>query len=276
MIESFRSALYVGRVTHRRLRPVQHALSYRVYALLLDLDELPALDEALTWFSRSRFNLVSVHDRDHGAGGPQDLAAHVREAAAGFGVDASGPAELLCYPRVLGYVFNPLAVYFLHDADGAPSGVLYEVSNTFGERHSYLIPAPKGGHEGTDPVIRQTADKKFHVSPFMPMEMRYHFRVRRPRAEAHLLIRETERAEGPDRRDGAVVLHAGFQGRRVELSDRTLLSAFAQHPLMTLKVIGGIHAEAVRLLAKGLRLRAGDPTPAAPITFVPAQGPATA
>ena len=259
MTPAFRSALYEGRVTHRRLLPVEHALEYRVFSLFLDLDELPRLDATLRRFSRGKFNLYGFHDGDHGVGHPTDLAAHIRDAALKFGLDASGPLELLCYPRILGYVFNPIAVYFLHDQSGAPSAVLYEVSSTFGERHSYLIPVREEG-----PIFRQVADKCLHVSPFMEMDMRYYFRVQRPSEQAHILIRETRRDDDEQK----TVLNAAFQGTRVELSDSALVSAFCRFPLMTLKVIAGIHVEAVRLLGKGMRLRAGDPAPETPITLV--------
>ncbi|MBI1393626.1 MAG: DUF1365 family protein [Alphaproteobacteria bacterium] len=263
--DPFVSAIYRGVVAHRRARPVRHALKYRVFSLLLDLDEMPALDARLKWFSRSRFNLYAFHDRDygpkpHGPAGPvPDIAAYVRDAVGGFGLDASGPIRLLCYPRILGYAFNPLAVYFIHDASGALSAVMYEVSSTFGERHSYLIPV--GGRAGANGgVIRQHADKRLHVSPFMEMDQRYAFRVSPPREDVVIAIRQHD-AEGP-------ILSASFAGRREPLTDAALERAFRDYPLMTLKVIGAIHWEAARLLLKGLRLKTGDPAPADPITLV--------
>lgn len=254
----FSSALYPGRVTHRRLRPVEHALEYRVFSMLIDLDELPRLDGALRRFSRGRFNLFSFHDRDYGAAPTDDLASHMREMLRSHGIDASGPLRLLCYPRILGFAFNPLAVHYCHDASGAPSAIVYEVRNTFGGKHLYVIPVMDGGADG---VIRQSADKLFHVSPFLDMDMRYHFRMKPPGAEVTVLIRETD-ADG-------VILHAAFHGARRALNDRALLEVFFRYPLMTLKVVLGIHWEAAKLMAKGLRLRPGA-TPDAPLTLVTA------
>ncbi|MBB5519683.1 DUF1365 domain-containing protein [Amphiplicatus metriothermophilus] len=253
-------ALYVGRVAHRRLKPVRHRFSYRVFSMLADLDRLDGLAARLTCFSRNGFNLFSFHDADFGPPGTGPVAARVRAALAARGIDAQGRLLLLFYPRILGYAFNPLAVYYCHDRAGALSAVLYEVRNTFGGKHGYLIPV-----DGDAPVIRQAADKVFHVSPFMAMDMRYAFRLTRPGEELAVVIRQSD-AEG-------AVLHAAFSARRRALTDRTLLQAFFAYPLMTVKVIAGIHWEALRLLAKGLRLRKGAPDPAEPVTLVREQAP---
>ncbi len=263
----FASGIYRGVVVHKRLKPVRHALRYRVFSMLIDLDELDEMNARLKWFSRGRFNLFSFHDRDYGPkpiprNGPvEDLARHVRERAAAHGLDASGPVRLLCYPRMLGYAFNPIAVFFLHDAGGRASAMLYEVSNTFGDRHAYLIPVTEPGD-----VIRQEAEKKLHVSPFMDMDMRYAFRVKRPGDDILVSILQSD-PEGP-------ILSASFAGEWTPMSDRELLSAFRDYPLMTAKVIAGIHWEAVKLLLKGLRLRSGDPPPETTITFTPPAGSA--
>lgn len=256
-----RSAAYIGRVTHRRLRPVEHKLEYKVFSLLLDLDELPSLAKSLTWFSRGGFNLFSFHDQDYGSGKPANLAAYIRERLSEFDIDASGPLELLCYPRVLGYIFNPLAVYYCHDGEGVPSAVIYEVSNTFKERHSYVIPLEPGmTSDDGEGIIRQVAGKSFHVSPFMAMDMTYHFRTRRPAEEATIVIRETD-AEG-------TVFTAAFSGMREPLTDKTLRRLFFGYPLMTVKVIMGIHLEAMKLIKKGMKLREGDPAPTTPMSLV--------
>lgn len=255
MITNHQSALYFGRIMHRRLKPVAHRLEYRVFSMLVDLDELDQLDAKLAFFSRARFNLFSFHDRDYGDGAPNDLAAHIRGVLAGAGVAAEGPIRLLCYPRMLGYAFNPLAVYYCHDRTGALTAIIYEVRNTFGGKHSYLIPV-----EGDADIIRQTADKNFHVSPFMPMDMRYHFRLTRPGDEIAVVIRQTD-AEG-------AVFNAAFTGARVELTDRALLRAFFAYPLMTVKIIAGIHWEAIRLMLKGMKLLKGAPDPARPVTII--------
>ena len=135
------SAIYAGLVTHLRLRPRRHALRYRLFQLLIDLDDLPKLDRHLRLFSRGRFNLISFHDKDHGDG-RGDLRAYVEGVLKDAAIPFDGGAiRILCLPRVLGYVFNPISLYFCHARSGALRAILYEVNNTFGQRHSYLFPS---------------------------------------------------------------------------------------------------------------------------------------
>ena len=245
------SAIYVGEVRHARTRPRRHALRYRVFMLLLDLDGLPALDRSLRRFSLGRFNLFAFHPRDHGDGSAMPLRAQVERMldAEGLGIDG-GAIRLLCLPRVLGYVFNPLSLYFCHGPDGRLRAIVYEVSSTFGERHSYVVPAEADGAG----VIRQTAAKRLHVSPFLGMDLDYRFRISPPGDRLAVAV-DAYDGEGP-------VLFASFTGSRRPLDDGRLTHAFLTHPLLTLKVTLGIHWEAVKLVAKGLRLRGGPPAPA--------------
>ena len=130
------SALYPGAVTHHRLRPKEHRLAYRIWSMLIDLDELDQLDRSLRFFSVNRFNLFSFHARDRGDRSGRDLKAQVEEAMRAGGVEPDGgPIRLLTMPRLLGYAFNPLSIYFCHRRDGEVAAILWEVDNTFGERH---------------------------------------------------------------------------------------------------------------------------------------------
>jgi DUF1365 family protein len=254
---STHSAIYVGSVAHRRLAPRPHALRYRVFWLLLDLDELPALAAKMRLFSYNRPNLFSLYDADHGDGGPTPLREQIERCLAAAGIPIScGAVRLLCMPRTLGYGFNPLSVYFCHGADGALAAVIYEVHNTFGERHSYLIRADKPAG-----LLRQSCRKTFYVSPFMDMEMSYEFRFHVPGERVAVAIRGSG-AEGP-------LISACLVGARQELTDRALLRAFIAVPAVTLKVIAAIHWQALRLWLKGMQLRPRPKEPDRPLTIVP-------
>jgi len=245
--------VYEGAVTHRRFKPKQHRLKYSVFSILLDIDKLNETSARLKWFSRGRFNLFSFYDRDHGAGGPANISDYVRGVLGDAGHDDIGQILLLCYPRMLGYAFNPLSVYYCYDTYGRLAVMIYEVRNTFGGRHSYLIPV-----DGAE--VDQTADKAFHVSPFNEMDQQYRFHLNAPGDYLRVFI-QTGDKDGP-------VLNAAFAGAREKLSDRKLVSLFFRYPLMTVKVILGIHWEAVKLLAKGMRLKSGAPDPDNPVTIV--------
>lgn len=263
-----RSCLYFGTVLHQRVRPKRHRLRYGVFSLYIDLDELPRLAASLRLFSRDGFNLFGFYGRDHGGGGRVPLRRWVDEtlAEAGIGIDG-GSVRLLCYPRVLGYVFNPLSVFYCFDAEGALRALIYEVNNTFGQRHTYVIPvehAFPGEHAEAGP-IRQACDKRFYVSPFMPVAGRYQFSVETPGETLGLVINYGD--------DDGPLLHASFRGERVPLDDRTLLRAAVRYPLMTFKVMAGIHWEAVKLWRKRVPLIDRPPPPAYPVTVVRASEP---
>jgi DUF1365 family protein len=229
------SSIYVGHVVHQRHRPKKHHLRYRVFSLLMDLDDLPALNR-LRWFGHNRAALFSFRDADHGDGGP--LRDWVAEQLAANGLPTPGRIRLLCYPRILGYVFNPLTVWYCDDAEGQPIATIYEVHNTFGERHTYVLPSA---------TPEQAADKAFYVSPFIDMDCRYEFRLSQPEERIRVAINETQ--------DGEPLLYAAFIGEQRPFTDATLAKLFFSHPLMTLKVTAGIHWEALRLIAKGIRIR---------------------
>lgn len=240
-----RSALYAGRVVHARLRPKRHRLSYRVFSLLIDLDEVGALGEGLKMFGHNRPAIFSFHDRDHGDGGANLRAWVLAQLGAAGAAPAAPRIEVLCYPRILGYVFNPLTVYFCRDG-GDLRAILYEVHNTFGEKRTYVIRVAPGAN-----VVEQSCGKEMYVSPFVPMDCSYDFHIEPPADRVRIAIAERD-AEG-------LLLTASFAGARRDLTDATLLWALFAYPLMTLKVTAAIHWEALKLWLKGVRYIARKP-----------------
>jgi DUF1365 family protein len=234
------AALYHGIVTHQRNRPVAHALRYRIFMLLLDLD---AKTPAPALLGIDRPGLMSFRQQDHGDGSRTGLRAWLRQQLVQAGLPADGTIQVLCMPRVLGHVFNPLTVYFCHAATGALRAMIYEVNNTFGGRHAYVLAV-----DAADPDrVAHGCDKVFHVSPFMDMDLRYRFRIRPPGETVSLTIHADD-AQG-------AMLTAGFAGRRRVLSNTEIMRTALRTPFLGLKVLGGIHWEALRLWLKGLKLR---------------------
>jgi DUF1365 family protein len=259
---SLRSALYVGSVSHHRITPKRHALRHRVYWLLLDLAELPMLNAKLNLFSHNGMNLTSFYDRDHGDGTSVMLLdqarAHLREA----GIEGAGVSvQLLCMPRVAGYGFNPLSVYFCSDAQGDLVAIIYEVNNTFGGRHSYVIPTPKTvtADQGRD-TVRQACDKVFYVSPFMDLDMNYRFQTRVPADKVRVSVQA--------RKDGHTVINTSLLGHRRALNDHNLLRLTATHPMLPLKVTGAIYWHALKLWWRSFAVNRETPSTSTTVTIV--------
>lgn len=250
------SALYVGSVMHRRMAPGRHRLRYRAFWLLIDLDEPDAIARRLRLYSHNRFNLFSFHDADHGSGKAEPPRAYVERTLAQNGIGgAIGRITLLCMPRMLGYVFNPLSIYFCYRPDGTLAALLYEVRNTFGQMHSYLMPVTD-----SSPLVHQRCAKAFYVSPFLDMDMTYDFCVAQPAERVSAVVAALDR-HGP-------VLVASLAGKRRPLSDRVLAHVFLTHPLLTFKVIGAIHWEALKIWWKGMRLYPRPPAPRNSVTAI--------
>lgn len=217
-------------------------LSYRVFSLLLSLNEIDQLQKRLWLFSRNRWNLFSFYDKDFGEGLPESLEGYVQRKLREANIDAVPDKILLsCYPRICGYTFNPLSLFYCLDKKGNAIAVLHEVHNTFGERHTYVLPVETDQGSPGD-WIRQTSDKALFVSPFAHMDMHYQFRLNLPDNRQVVEIRVHDEV--------GHLITASYAAKRHALTARTLLKYFFMTPLLTFKVVLGIHWEALQLWLK--------------------------
>ena len=236
------SCIYIGSVIHKRFKPKKHFFKYNVFSLFLDLDEINELDQKILFFSYNKFNILSFFDKDHGyrnGSSIKDWLIHVLQKKNISTINIK--IKILCYPRIFGYVFNPLSIFFIYDADSNPIAILYEVKNTFGEQHTYVFKIDIKNKQ-----ILNNCKKKFYVSPFMDLESKYFFKVLIPNERLSVIIDQRDK-EGK-------LLFASQDGERVKLSSKNLLKSYLKHPLMTLKIISAIHYEALKLWMKGIKL----------------------
>lgn len=243
------TVLYSGVVRHSRTRPVEHQLKYRVFYGLWDVDELDQVAGRTRLFSVDRFNVTSLRRSDYGdgTGNLRGWAERLFEVA---GLDRPPDRiALLSHPRVFGYAFNPISVWYAFGIGGELVGIIHEVRNTFGDKHSYAMVLSEAdtGH---------SFEKKLHVSPFNDMESTYTFRLNSPSSRLTFSIAQADRQ--------GVFLRAGLGLSRRPLSDRHIVNLLFTHPLLTFKVIAGIHWEALKLWRKGAKFyRRPDPPPSA-------------
>ena len=238
------SCIYNGEVTHTRFKPVRHFLKYKTFSLLIDLDEINILDKSIGIFSHNKFNIFSFYDKDHGDRDGGNLKDWVISNLKKFRIKENiTNIKVLCYPRILGYVFNPLSIFYCYEKDKLVA-IFYEVKNTFNEQHTYIFKI-KNNEE-----IIQKCRKKFYVSPFMDMETFYNFKLINPNDKLSVFIKQTD-ADG-------TILTATQTGDKKEFSYKQLAINFLKYPLMTIKIISSIHYEALLLWKKGAIYRKRD------------------
>ena len=232
------TCIYKGFVTHRRFKPLRHYFSYKTFSILFDLTELEDLHKKIGIFSFNRFNIFSFYNKDHGSRDGNDLTEWVKINLKKYNLNFNvSKIKLLCFPRVFGYVFNPLSIFYCYDGD-VLKAILYEVKNTFNEQHTYVFSV-----NNSSKIITQQCNKKFYVSPFIEMDTFYNFRLTEPDENIRILIKQTDK-EGK-------ILVACQVGRRQAMSLKQLFINFFTHPMMTFKIMISIHYEALRLWRKG-------------------------
>ena len=235
------SFIYTGTVIHKRFKLKIHTFNYKVFSLLIDLSEIDLLHKTLKLFSYNKFNVVSFFNKDHGPRDGSSLVNWVINNLKKNNIESNDvQIKLLCYPRIFGYVFNPLSVFYVYDKNSDLISILYEVKNTFGEQHTYVFKTKKEQN-----LIEHVCKKKFHVSPFIEMNCVYFFRLLKPDNKISVII-DVQDPEGK-------ILYASQDGVKSELNNINLIKSYLKHPLMTFKIILAIHFEAFKLWIKGIK-----------------------
>ena len=235
------SKIYSGQVIHTRFKPKKHYFKYKVFSLLIDLDEIIEINKNLNFFSYNKFNLISFFDIDHGDRDGSNVKEWVKENLIKKNIKFQNVrVEILCYPRILGYVFNPLSILYVYNENDKLISIFYEVKNTFGEQHTYIFETKD------QTLIKNKCNKKFYVSPFIDMECEYNFSVTKPGDSISVIINQYDK-EGK-------LLFASQDGKSQELTTKNLILSYLKHPLMTFKVIVAIHYEAFKLWFKKVKL----------------------
>ena len=214
---------------------------YKVFSLLIDLSEIHLLDKDLKIFSYNKFNIISFYDKDHGPRDGSSVKNWVIDNLKKNNIDTNDiQIKLLCYPRIFGYVFNPLSVFYVYDKNLNLISILYEVKNTFGEQHTYVFKSDINNN-----LVQHMCKKKFHVSPFIEMDCVYFFRLLKPGNKISVIIDQNDK-EGK-------ILYASQDGVKSEITNANLTKSYLKHPLMTFKIILAIHFEAFKLWSKGIK-----------------------
>ena len=235
------SKIYYGKVIHTRFKPKKHHFKYKVFSLLIDLDEIDELNNNIKLFSYNKFNLISFFNKDHGNRDGSNLKEWVKKNLIEKKIKFQKiRIEILCYPRILGYVFNPLSVLYVYNEINELISIFYEVKNTYGEQHTYIFEA------NNETLLQNKCNKKFYVSPFIEMNCEYKFNVTRPGSTITLIINQNDK-EGK-------LLFASQDGKAIELTNKNLLINYLKHPLMTFKVIAAINYEAFKLWFKKIKI----------------------
>ncbi len=253
------TALYVGTIRHRRLRPRKHRLQYRVWHLLLDVDQVHRLHEDVKGFGHNRRAIVEFRDTDHFGPVDRPVREKLEDFLAGRGIELpAGRVLVLTYPRVLGHVFNPVSFWYCHDQSGRLALVVAEVNNTFGDSYSYVLEDLRDNGGG---ALVGEADKALHVSPFLPRDdHRYRFTLRPPTNAIGQTLAVQLDVHEPH---GGRILDATLVEQRVALTTRSLRRVLWTHPLLTLHTVAAIHWQALRIwLGRKARFhRRPDPLP---------------
>ena len=235
-----KEVIYIGKIMHLRLIPKRHKFQYSFFSLFLDVDFIKTPKKKLSLFSVNKFNLFSFYEKDHGSRDGKPLRPWINQQLKKNKMPKADRVFLHSFPRMFGYVFNPFSAYFCYTGELLTS-IIYEVKNTFGDQVTYIKMVTSNG----DDLIQHKQSKKMYVSPFIEMDQIYSFSLKPPGKKLSIRISQVGK--------GGETLIATQNGKAIELNNINLLRCLVSYPLMTFKVVLGIHWEALLLLIKGMK-----------------------
>lgn len=233
-------SLYKSTVMHRRYFPQTYKFNYKVFSFLIDIDRVKEKNKP-GLISFNRFNLFSIRTKDHGARDGTSWRMWIDSLLDKENLSqAKAHIKLLCFPRILGYAFNPISLWYCYGDDQKLYAIICEVSNTFGEHHHYLL--QNNGQPYGEEILAEKK-KNFHVSPFINMHAQYRFKFNQPDDELKIIINEYQ--------DQELMLTATQIGKKIPLTNKNLLKQFFSLPLMTMKIMLMIHWQALKIWMRG-------------------------
>ena len=207
------TCIYKGFITHKRFKPIKHFFMYKTFSVLFDLSELEELHKKICIFSYNKFNLFSFYNKDHGDRNGNNLSDWVKSNLKKYDLNfKASKIKLLCFPRVFGYVFNPLSIFYCYEGNKLKA-ILYEVKNTFNEQHTYVFTV-----QDNKKIISQHCEKKFYVSPFMDLSSKYFFKILDPNKKLSIIINQAD--------NQGKLLYASQDGIRSELTSKNLIFSY--------------------------------------------------
>ncbi|PPR37478.1 MAG: hypothetical protein CFH26_00721 [Alphaproteobacteria bacterium MarineAlpha6_Bin4] len=231
--------IYSGTLIHTRLKPKFHKFFYNIFYFFINIDNLDDLKKKYIFFSYNNFNIFSIYDKDHGYRNKKKIKEWIKEILKKINInEKKTKVFLLSMPRIFGYAFNPLSIFFCYDLNGTLRSVIYEVKNTFGEQHCYVFKTNKNSKRDNK-MFSHSCKKNFHVSPFWGMDGIYNFKILNPRNRFYSSIIMKKK--------GKKIFQAILNCRYVKLGYKNLILILFKFPFLTIKVVLAIYFEALKI-----------------------------
>ena len=232
------NCIYKGTLMHHRLVPREHKFTYNIFYTFINVDDLDHLKKKYTFFSYNHFNIFSIYDSDHGFRNKKTIKFWLKNILKKIGIkQMNTKIFLLTMPRIFGYAFNPLSIFFCYDLKGNIKAIIYEVKNTFNEQHCYVFKIKDSFSKKI--IFKHTCQKKFHVSPFLDMKAKYNFTISKPGKNFNSSINMQKKETN--------IFLAMLKCKYQKINLKNLIFLLIKYPFLTIKVVLAIYYEAIKL-----------------------------